>query len=291
MKNNNQLEEYEIKEFCDYLQRIKNFKEKNHGEMIWFRGQLDSEWRLKPAILREARSVKDRFGKSYTSPQEVNFSNHNGDTVKMPSMTKMLAKFKEITRDSSDIISSANEVQLMEIAQHYGIPTLLLDWTTDPMVALFFAVGNIDLNNIDLNEKYASVWMINPLAINKVTFNDKEPLKILNSVNDCDEILQEIEVGSGTFCFEGTKNHPRICRQSGNFSYTCSKNIYLLDYTEACRKYICKINIPYSIVKELQNILELFDLSNDSIYYEKSKLDYISNDIKARLLEEFYKSF
>jgi hypothetical protein len=41
-------------------------------------------------------------------------------------------------------VKSLNILDLMALAQHYNFPTLLLDWTTNPMVALLFSIINIE---------------------------------------------------------------------------------------------------------------------------------------------------
>lgn len=53
----------------------------------------------------------------------------------------------------------------LEIAQHYGVPTRLLDFTENPLIALYFACSKH-------NDEDASVWIIDEYAYNKKLHNE-----------------------------------------------------------------------------------------------------------------------
>ena len=84
------------------------------NESFFFRGQADSDWYLLPSLIRSNPYLlhsKDIYEK---------VEKYNKDNINLK---------------SEDFLSK------MVFFQHYGIPTCLLDWTTNALIALFFAVS------------------------------------------------------------------------------------------------------------------------------------------------------
>jgi len=91
----------------------------------WFRGQSDCHDKLSPSIFRA-----DKY-----------------DEAKM---------YQEFVRKYPEHSSSHKTIfEWLTLMQHYGLPTRLLDWTTNLLVALFFAVN-------DEKNKDGAVFAFNP---------------------------------------------------------------------------------------------------------------------------------
>ena len=96
-----------------YLEKLEKYENKN----LIFRGESKCSWELKPSIFRkEYRGKEKEFYNRMKSYNPIEMSNQKGI------------------------------VEEMALFQHYGIPTRLLDWSFNSMVALFFAV-NEDLKD------------------------------------------------------------------------------------------------------------------------------------------------
>jgi hypothetical protein len=87
---------------------------------MWFRGQENKAWPLQPGVYRESFQAKTEDDR--------------------------LERERQLTQDfrveSAGILTRhADDAELYFVQQHYRMPTRLLDWTANPLAALYFAVA------------------------------------------------------------------------------------------------------------------------------------------------------
>ena len=118
----------DVKQFVGRTQEFATSRYGNAHLKYWYRGQADATWELSPKLYRP-------------SPTEPVLNNHaiwKKECSMMRNWRLMSASIRN---------SSASDEQLYFLAQHYGMPTRLLDWTTNPLIALYFASsGHKDAN-------------------------------------------------------------------------------------------------------------------------------------------------
>ncbi len=105
--------------------------------VVLFRGQREADWSLVPKLGR----TKFR-------------SAHGADVPQIE--RKLLAEFSRLAVPYVVGKALKNNWDLLSLAQHHGLPTRLLDWSTNPLAALWFAVEDSSASDVD-----AAVWAYN----------------------------------------------------------------------------------------------------------------------------------
>jgi hypothetical protein len=102
-----------------------------------FRGMSDANWRLVSSFDRQFPGDVDRGRQS----------------------SALLRGFRAASEEWLDGEILDDEDRLLALGQHHGLPTRLLDWSTSPYVAAFFALSGA-LTTRGPAERHVSVWAL-----------------------------------------------------------------------------------------------------------------------------------
>lgn len=123
-----------IKSISDFIK----LRTPQHQEHVWFRGQKNISWDLQPSLYRPPQRSEDVLLRR--------FQQHSVAFLSAP------------PRDEWD---------WMFLMQHYSISTRLLDWTENPLVALYFASDDASTDG--------ALWELDPIKFNAISSVQKIP--------------------------------------------------------------------------------------------------------------------
>lgn len=275
--NKDEMENYgiEITSVSSFIDEVNKIKDDLYGsnEELFFRGQKTDFWDVIPSIFRG------------------NFLSVEHTLMQFP-----------LLKAPYEFISINNDFEIMTKYQHYGMCTRLLDLTTNPLVALYFACeeyGDVCYKEIEneedtkiqeangvifFNKKYSvSTNEINIKVISSLSqidlSNDNTLESILRKLTERQAISKELEerwkskehyeefinIIQNNYIVIPPYNNERLSRQCGMFLLAgCFNFVYTESISES------------SIEKGYKDLRDEFD----------RKFFYISGEKKKEILEE-----
>jgi hypothetical protein len=203
--------------FLEFIEKVESFSD--DSELMLFRGQVE-KGNLLPSIARDNPSVDS------TSEEK-----------------KLL---KELRRMGSSILprNDMDDWDLLVVAQHFGMKTRLLDWTSNPLAALFFACSD---------RKEGDVYVY---ALDAGQF--------LSEPKKC-----PFETGK-TQVLRPTLNNPRIIAQHGWFTAhkfsRKTKKFVPIEKNNEIKKSVSEIRIPKDARRPLLKSLERHGVSSWTLF-------------------------
>lgn len=198
------------------FERLEGELEEDMDYHIFYRGQSDKSYELIPSVYRKEYLIQ------------------NENRI-----------FRDIIAQSpADFKGCASTFEKMVKMQHYSLPTRLLDITTNPLVALYFACENdaVDGKLFRFEVQTSDIKYFDSDAVSVVANIAKRPIDFsiedlreldrtdFNSEEDIQYLLHEIKYEKPhfqnvidskdierVFCVKPMFDNPRIIRQSGAF--------------------------------------------------------------------------
>lgn len=120
------INSFKVKSFSNFIEIVESKEKKN---IVLFRGQTDDD-KLLPKIARKDA----KFNSQQIEKQMIN----------------------DLARRSNEFVQSQmkSDWDWLALGQHYGLSTRLLDWTTNPLIALWFACNSSYTKN-----DYSVLWI------------------------------------------------------------------------------------------------------------------------------------
>jgi FRG domain len=174
------------------------------------------------------------------------------------------------TSSTDSLHSEISFLKILEFFQHYSIPTPLIDFTTDPLVALYFALSPIPSYSmgmfgdkrkryltvieidLEVGEQYFKLQGNNTIAdiLNtKIEAKDKDEYNLLleKTKKDYDKIFRKNNMVIDFFFEPDIQINPNLFRQKGVFLYLDSNKSFEDILEETVKSHKLKLSDPFLI--------------------------------------------
>jgi FRG domain len=241
-----------IRSFSDFRQIVTRTAP---GNSDFFRGEARDYFQLIPKIGRLTKRKE---------PEPNLVLKHSAHIV---GEKKIFERFKRNALPLLPLVPKT-DWEWLALAQHHGLPTRLLDWTSNPLIALYFAVGTTFTDNDLANERATdpqrtggSVFYHLRTRHDLLETTAQEPFDVKGAeLFSAPVVTQRIRAQSGFFTIQGDPHRPLTAQWSRH----------------RLRRYV----IPFESRETLRSELLIYGINHTFVF---SDLDGLSRQLQEEL--------
>jgi hypothetical protein len=213
--------------------------EQKFEAQVWFRGQSEYKWQLKPSVHRRHPILEAQFLHHFR--------------LRAPSMAACP--------------NHEDHISWLPLMQHYGLPTRLLDWTESAMIAAYFGLPKIE-KGID-----GAIYMLAPGKLNQISIGDIIPFLVDERVK---KYIKDAFTGKSnpdnnqTISVLAPRTDKRMAVQFGN--YTIHGTREPLEDNPMSSTFLGKIIIPHSARDKIKSDLSVAGIRRSNLFPDLESL-------------------
>ena len=299
-----------VKSFLDKITPLRGVSSDTLFQEYVFRGQGNSKWELLPSAFRPGvefpvdGDIRKGTQRTYRQQREVEWSalrdfileiNRNGFHIaddklllRLIDVIESVEEYNLITRFEKPW-PNKEYYSLLALAQHFRLPTRLMDWSYNPLVAAYFAAkGCVEQLESGRKVSNLSVYALNKKSSLLESPSETKSFDICNSRNHSHEpIITYHTIDAPTYFNKNLLAQRGLfvcCTEYGLIKNNRFKPLSLSDYL---RKRIDKRNKDKNKESLLGGLSEILDRADGVSLYEFT----LPANLSFQLLHELDKQF